>query len=209
VLRLRRPRHPALALRRLAAGLLATTALVLALRPEASARAGPATVPVVVAAHDLAPGEVLSSADLSVLRWPAGTPPDGVAPRPADLDGRVLAGGVRRGEPVTDVRLVGTRLSELLPPGTVAAPVRLADLAVSGLVSAGDRVDVLAAAPEAEQAEVVAAGALVLAARGPVNADTGTDPAAGLLLLAVAPDTAARLAAVATTATLTISLPGR
>jgi pilus assembly protein CpaB len=209
VLHLRRPRSLALLLRRLAAGVLATAALMLALRPEPPPRAGPDVVPVVVAAHDLPPGAVLAAADLSVARWPAELPPDGVAERVADLAGRVLAGAVHRGEPLTDVRLVGMRLSDQLPPGLVAAPVRLADLAVSGLVSAGDRVDVLAAAPEAEQAEVVAPGALVLAAAGPTPADGEADPAAGLLLLAVEPDTAARLAAVATTATLTVSLPGR
>jgi pilus assembly protein CpaB len=208
VLHLRRPRSPVLLLRRVAAGLLATTALLLALRPEPPARAGPPDVPVVVAAHDLSPGAVLASLDLSVVPWPAGRPPDGVVASPAELEGRVLAGGVRRGEPLTDVRLVGSQLSDQLPPGLVAAPVRLADLAVSGLVSAGDRVDVLAAAAEAPQAEVVAAGALVLAAAGPAQAEAGADPAAGLLLLAVEPETAARLAAVATTATLTISLPG-
>jgi pilus assembly protein CpaB len=85
----------------------------------------------------------------------------------------------------------------------VAAPVRLADLAVAGLVRTGDRVDVLAAPLDAEQAEVVAAGALVPAAPGSEQAD----PAAGLLLLAVDAATAARLAAAATTATLTVSLP--
>jgi Flp pilus assembly protein CpaB len=209
MLHFRRPRSPALLVRRLAAGLLALTALVLAVRPDpAPARAGPAAVPVVVAARDLPPGTELTPGDLAEVRWPAGTPPDGVAAAAAELEGGVLAGPVRRGEPLTDVRLLGARVTDLLPAGLVAAPVRLADLAVSGLVAPGDRVDVLAAAPEAESAEVVAAGAVVLAAPGPVRPDAGTDPSAGLLLLAVEPATAARLAAVATSATLTVSLPG-
>jgi pilus assembly protein CpaB len=209
VLRFRRPRSPLLLLRRVAAGLLATAALVLALRPApAPARAGPVAVPVVVAARDLLPGTALGPADLAVARWPPGDVPGGVATSPAELEGRVLAAGVRRGEPLTDVRLVGARLTDLLPAGLVAAPVRLADLAVSDLVVAGDRVDVLAAAPEAERAEVVAAGALVLAAPGRTDPQRGADPAGGLLVVAVEPATASRLAAVATTATLTVSLPG-
>jgi pilus assembly protein CpaB len=68
-------------------------------------------------------------------------------------------------------------------------------------VQPGDRVDVLATLPAAARAEVVAAGAPVLATPG-----QGAD---GLLLLAVDADTAARLAAAATTATLTLSLPPR
>ena len=60
----------------------------------------------------------------------------------------MLAAGVRAREPITDARLVGPGLTALLPDGQVAAPVRLADLAVAALVRTGDRVDVLAIAPE-------------------------------------------------------------
>jgi large conductance mechanosensitive channel len=49
--------------------------------------------------------------------------PSGTAATSHDLEGRVLAGAVRQGEPLTDVRLVGERLTELLAPGLVAAPV--------------------------------------------------------------------------------------
>jgi hypothetical protein len=48
----------------------------------------------------------------------------------------------------------------------------------------------------------VAAGALVLA-----TSDAGSESGAGLLLLGVDAVTAARLAAAATTATLTVNLP--
>ena len=205
MLRLRRPRSLVHTARRMAAALLAVAALVLALRPEpVGTTAGPpVTVPVVVAGVDLPAGTVLADSQLTVARPPADAVPAGVDPRPGGLLGRVLAGAVRAGEPLTDARLVGPGLTAFLPPGQVAAPVRLADLAVAGLVRTGDRVDVLAAPPDAERAEVVAAGALVLAAPSSEQAD----PAAGLLLLAVDAATAARLAAAATTATLTVSLP--
>jgi Flp pilus assembly protein CpaB len=204
MLRLRRPRSLVHTARRAAAGLLAVAALALALRPEPVAiPGGPVTVRVVVAGVDLPAGTVLADQHLAVTRLPADAVPAGVQPQPAGLLGRVLAGAVRAGEPLTDARLVGPGLTALLPPGQVAAPVRIADLAVAALVRTGDRVDVLAAPPDAEQAEVVAAGALVLAAPGPEQ----VDPAAGLLLLAVDSTTAARLAAASTTATLTISLP--
>lgn len=201
--RLRRPRSPVAAARRTAAVFLAATALVLALQPGPPAGAAPPDVsPVVVAARSLDAGRALGPDDLTVARYPARTAPAGVVAEPELLVGRVLAGAVRTGEPLTDARLVGPGLTALLPRGQVAAPVRLADLAVAALVRTGDRVDVLATAPEAGQAETLAAGVRVLAAGG-----TGDDPAAGLLLVAVDAGTAARLAAAATTATLTVSLP--
>ena len=203
--RLRRPRSPVHTARRTAAVLLAAAALVLALRPPPPAAPPPAAVPVAVAALDLPAGTALSAQDVTVSRLPPGVVPGGVVPDAQPLVGRVLAGAVRAGEPLTDARLVGPGLTALLPADQVAAPVRLADLAVAGLVHAGDRVDVLAALPDAERAEVVAAGALVLAA--PRNVSDDVDASAGLLVLAVPPATAARLAAVATTATLTVSVP--
>jgi hypothetical protein len=103
---------------------------------------------------------------------------------------------------LTDVRLVGAGLTRLLPDGQVAAPVRLADLAVAALVHTGDRVDVLATEAGAASAEAIAPGALVLAAGG-----TDDESGVGLLLLAVDQATAARLAAAAASATLTVTLP--
>lgn len=199
----RRPRSPALLARRAGALLLAAVALVLALRPGPAAdAAAPQLEPVVVAARPLDAGRALDAGDLTVGRYPPGTAPGGVVPEPDLLVGRVLAGPVRAGEPLTDARLVGPGLTSLLPDGQVAAPVRLADLAVAGLVRTGDLVDVLATGPDAVEAETLAAGVRVLAAGG-----SGDDAAAGLLLVAVDTSTAARLAAAATTATLTVSLP--
>lgn len=204
--RLRRPRSPVDAARRVAAGLLVTLALVLSLRPDpAPPPDDDPTVAAVVAGNDLPAGTVLSPEHLAQVRLPRGLVPAGTQPDPGALVGRVLAGSVRAGEPLTDVRLVGPGVTDLLLEGQVAAPVRLTDLAVAALVRTGDHVDVLATAPDAEQAEVVAPAALVLAAPPPAGAVS--DPGAGLLLLAVDAPTAARLAAAATTATLTVSFP--
>jgi Flp pilus assembly protein CpaB len=190
--------------RQVAAAVLTLSALVLALRPSPSpvVSAQEATVPVVVAARDLLAGAVLTAADLTTADYPAAAAPAGVVGDAGALLRRVLAGGVRTREPITDARLVGPGVTALLPAGQVAAPVRLADLAVAALVHTGDRVDVLATAAGAPTAELVAEGALVVAA-------TGADEQAGggLLLLAVDDGTAARLAAAATSATLTVTLP--
>jgi len=202
--RFRRPRSPVHTARRVAAVLLAGFALVLALRPEplpASAHA-PDVIAVAVSARDLPAGTILASGDLGVAGLPVAATPAGTVADPAQLVRRVLAGSVRAGEPITDARLVGPGLTALLPDGQVAAPVRLADLAIAALVRTGDRIDVLASPPGAAAAEVVAGGALVLAATG-----AGEESSAGLLLIAVDGPTAARLAAAATTATLTVNLP--
>ena len=207
--RFRRPRHPIHALRRALAGLLAAIALVLALQlpPGPIAPRGPVTVPVVVAAGDLSPGTVLTGPQLFVARLPRAAAPAGSSPDIQRLVGRTLAAGVRAREPLTDVRLVAAGLTALLPAGLVAAPVRLADLAVAVLVRPGDRVDVLATPPGADSADVVAGHALVLAT--PVRAGPAADTArgeSGVLLVAVDPPTAARLAAASTTSTVTVSL---
>jgi Flp pilus assembly protein CpaB len=206
VFRLRRPRSPVHTLRRALAVLFAAGALALALQPPPTADAGPPTAPVVVAADDLPTGTTLTAGDLRISLLPLDAVPAGRAEDPATLFGRRLAAAVRIGEPVTDVRLVGPRLWDRVPAGQVAAPVRLADLAVSTLLRAGDRVDVLATTPEAG-ARVVADGALVLTTDAP---PPGTDPRpagdGGLLVLAVDHDTAARLAAAAAGGTLTVTL---
>lgn len=205
LLPLRRPRHPAHALRRLAAGVLVVGALVLALRPAADVPAAAAAgTPVVVAAADLPAGAPLAESDLGTAELPPDAVPDGAAGDPAELVGAVLASPLRRGEPVTDARVVGPGLWSQVPPGQVAAPVRLADLAVADLLRPGDRVDVLASVDGAGT-EVVAAGALVLAVPGGGSAD-GSGAGSGLLVLAVPAATASDLATATTAATLTVTL---
>ena len=208
--RFRRPRSPLHLARRIAAVLLAAAALVLALRPPPALPADPrpAGVGVAGAASDLPAGTVLAPAQLAVAQLPPAAVPSGTASDPASLVGRVLAGSVRAGEPLTDVRLVGAGLTRLLPEGQVAAPVRLADLAVAALVHTGDRVDVLATPHDAARADVVVADALVLATDGRPR-EAAADSGGGLLLLAVDSTTAGRLAAAAASATLTVTLPGR
>jgi pilus assembly protein CpaB len=203
-------------LRQAVAAALVCLALVLALRPPPAATAAPSptsTVPVVLAGTDLAAGTMLSADLLSRALLPRDVAPTGAFQDAAALAGQVLAAPVRAGEPVTDVRLVGPGLWSSVPEGQVAAPVRLADLAVATLLRAGDRVDVLAATGEdgvdgaAPSVEVVAEAALVLTAPSAVTGDEGTgSDGSGLLVLAVAPDTARRLAAAGAGGSLTVTL---
>uniref|UniRef100_UPI003137A5FE SAF domain-containing protein n=1 Tax=Nocardioides psychrotolerans TaxID=1005945 RepID=UPI003137A5FE len=150
-------RRAVLRRRRLLASAL--TAVAVAAGLHAVAAPPEPTTGVVVAAHDLAAGTVLAPGDLTSVDLPPGAVPSEVVDDPL---GRVLAGPVRAGEPLTDVRLVGPTLvagrSDL-----VAAPVRLPDAAMADLLQVGDLIDLVAADPQRGTSEVVAAAVPVLA----------------------------------------------
>lgn len=197
--------------RRVLIGILLVAATLLALRPHpapVAATPAVATASVVVAAHDLAPGTALAATDLKTTALPVTAVPAGVAGRPSDLIGRLAAGPIRRGEPVTDARVVGPGLAAGLGPGESAAvPVRLADPESAALVRPGDRVDVLGTpvAPDGTQtggdAVEIAAGVRVLAVLG------GRDAADGAVLVVATSDLLARhLAGAAVRHRLTVSV---
>jgi pilus assembly protein CpaB len=190
-------RHRAL----LAAGLAAAS---VATGLSAVAPSAPETVQVLTAAHDLTAGAVLAPEDLTAAALPAALVPQGALTDAAAVAGRLVAGPVRRGEPLTDVRLLG---SALLPRGAqVAAPVRLAEPATAALVQAGDTVDVLSAPPEgAAAADVVATRLAVLSV--PDLSDAAGEGA--LVVVAASRATAARLAAAAVTGRLSVVVHGR
>jgi pilus assembly protein CpaB len=196
--------------RRLIAALLAGAAVVsalTALRPPATA-----TVRIWSAARDLSGGSALSGADVTVERLPATDVPAGVLAAAHPIVGRMLAAPVRRGEPLTDVRLLSTSLlSALGTPGLVAVPVRVADgPATSALVQPGDRVDVIAAADPQSAGAVttttVARGLRVLAVPGG-SADASGDTS-GLLVVAATSTQADALAQAATGARLSVTVRG-
>lgn len=103
-------------------------------------------VRVVVAAHDLAAGRQLTDSDLRAALWAPGTAPRDGLHEPAQAAGRILAGPLSEGSPVTRAGLLGPGLLAGQEVGLLAVPVRLTGAAPTGLVEAGDRVDVLSAA---------------------------------------------------------------
>ncbi|WP_114422444.1 SAF domain-containing protein [Nocardioides houyundeii] len=157
---------------------------------------------VLVATRDLPSGTVLAPGDLTRAAWPAGAAPDGAVRLAV---GRTLAAPVRRGEPMTDLRLTTPGLLQGYP-GLVAVPVRVPDPAVVALLRVGDRVDLLAADPETATAEVVARSAEVLAlpseVESPAQGVTGRLVVLGLAADEVAP---VSVAAVRDFITLTFS----
>lgn len=206
--------------RLLAAGLAAASVAltISALSPES-----PASVEVVTAARDLGPGVVLSAEDLASARLPPDAVPAGTQRSAGSVTGRVLAAAVRRGEPLTDVRLVGRPLlAALQADNLVAAPVRFADAASVALLRPGDRVDVLAASssgpgppmtsetstlPPAAvppRSTVVAEAATVLTV--PADRPGGLGGEGALVLLAVRPEVATGLARAAVASRLSYTL---
>ncbi|ODV00191.1 MAG: hypothetical protein ABT15_30175 [Pseudonocardia sp. SCN 73-27] len=185
------------------AGALVVTAAVLAFRPAAAAGE-----PVLVATRDLPAGVVLGPADVAVRTWPEGLVPAGVLRDSAEAAGRVLAGPARAGEPVTDLRLAGPALAAAATglPDAVAVPVRLADPGVAGLLVAGNVVDVVTPGAGADEAVVLAEGAVVTAV---LPADPGGATAGSrgrIVLVALPPAQATRLAAAALARQVAVTL---
>lgn len=209
----------ALARRRrvLAAGLLAGSA---ACAISAVSPAPPPSTNVAAAAHDLAGGTTISAADLRIVAVPPESVPAGAITDAAQVAGRVLAAPVRAGETITDVRLVGPSLLAGYGDQLVAAPVRIADAGSAALLQPGDVIDVLAAdgaggTDGASDGESVATEARLVASdvrvvtvpRDDESALAGGDFGAGaLVVLATTSQTAARLAAAAVTARLSLTI---
>ena len=172
-------------------------AAVLGLRPGPPPTVVAPDVPgtaVVVASRDLPAGRVLAPADLRTVRVPAALAPSHAVTSAAGLVGRVVAGPMRRGETVTDARVVGPGLTAGLAAGEAAAvPVRLADPETAALVRPGDRIDVLGTPVEPDgrpapgpDAVAVASGVRVLAVL------VARDPADGVVVVVAAAEPVAR-----------------
>ena len=128
--------------RRAAAGLLVILAAVAAIRAEPG---GEHDV-TVVAVRDLEPGVALTVDDVRLDNRLTATLPDGAQSEVAPVVGALPAGPVRRGEVLTDVRLLSPRLAQAAAgPDARLVPLHVADRAVPDLLRPGDIVDILAA----------------------------------------------------------------
>jgi Flp pilus assembly protein CpaB len=193
-----------LAARRVAAGALVVLAAVVALRSNPQ---GDRTE-IVVASHDLAPGVELTADDVRLENRMAATVPDGSQSDVDTVIGATLAGPARRGEVLTDVRVLGPRLAESVAgPDARIVPLPLADSALLDLVRPGDVVDVLAAgtsdAGADAQPQLVATNAVVvLVSEKPKGSGNGSDR---VVLVAVGAHAANAVAAAALVQTVTLT----
>lgn len=173
----------------------------------------PVAVAVVAAARDVPAGARLSAVDLSVVRRAARDLPVGALRDSRLAVGATAISAVRRGEVLTDVRLVGRSAVTGLGSGLVATPVRIADAEAVGLLRPGDVIDVLAAgAPESPavgEARLVASAVRVLTVpRTPGRLGPSLGEGA-LVLVATTTGTATRLAGAAVTDRLSVVLRGK
>jgi len=185
------------------------------------------TTAIVAAARDLPAGAVLTAADLRTIALPPATVPAGATTDLAAVVGGQLSGPLRRGEPLTDVRLTDGVLSRPAP-GVVSAPVRLADSQAAQLLQPGQRIDVLAASTAVADAgsvgsgsgstvaaaAVVAADVMVIAipiasaAPGGSQVDSGVGVEGALVILATSPVQARLLAQAQVTSRLSAVVVG-
>lgn len=192
--------------RRLMAAGFAAIAVLAGLRTLTPAP--PPSVPVWAAAHDLSGGRPLAGSDLVRVSLPIAAVPAGALRAGTRIVGRLLAAPVRRGEALTDVRILGPSLLAALPdPNLVAIPIRVADgYAAAAVVKPGDVVNVLEtvdpSAGGVRQPVTVASRVRVLAVPGPGSSSDG----GGLLVLATTPGQAAALAQASATASLSVTI---
>jgi pilus assembly protein CpaB len=191
------------------------------------------TTAIVAAARDLPAGAVLRAADLRTIALPPAAVPLGATTEVAALVGSQLSGPLRRGEPLTDVRLIDGVLSRPAI-GQVSAPVRLADSQAAQLLQPGQRIDVLAASTAVGDAgspgsasagagsgsgsaiaTVVAADVMVIAipvasapSGGGAQVDSGVGVEGALIVLATSPLQARLLAQAQVTSRLSAVVVG-
>lgn len=192
-----------LAARRVAAGALVILAAVVALRSDPQGD----RAEIVVATRDLPSGVELTADDVKIENRTAATVPDGAQSDIEAVVGATLAGPARRGEVLTDVRVLGPRLAESVAgPNARIVPLPLADTALLDLVRPGDVVDVLAGGSEAgadARPQLVATNAVVvLVSEKPKGAGNGSDR---VVLVAVGAHTANEVAAAALLQTVTLT----
>lgn len=161
----------------------------------------PDGVAVVVAGSDLGAGTTLSDGDVEVVTFRDGSVPDGVLVH-REVTGRVLASPLRRGEPVTDARLLAPGLTAQVQ-GRSVVPVRLEDGAVASLLRVGDVVDLIRVDARTGGHQALSRGARVVS----VVPSDGGQPAGPLLAMAVPNEDADDVAAAGSSGGVQVILP--
>lgn len=173
------------------------------------------TVSVLAAARDLPAGTALSAMDLTAIKIPPHLLTGGSISDAGEVTGKQLAAPLRKGQLVTDSLLLGPGLLTGTPPGSAAVPLRMADPSSIQLVSPGQLVNVvLTGANGYDQqfpSEVLASSVPVLwtsGQGGKTEQWLGTGETDGLIVVAAAPEQAARLAGASTQGKLFFVLVG-
>ena len=102
------------------------------------------TEPVLVAAHDLAPGTELTADALRTAHYPPGLAPADALADPADAHNTVTGGAIAAGTPITHASLIGPDTG-LRPEGTVLVPTVFGDAQAVSVIRPGHRLRVFTA----------------------------------------------------------------
>lgn len=179
-----------------AAVLLGIAALLMSTK-DAPATPAPRGTDVVIARRDIASGTLVNGADVEVREVPNSVVPRAALHSVRAATGHTTSVPVRSGEVVTDVRLLSGSLATAVGgDDSLATPVRFSDSGAVRLLTAGERLDVVAtstAGSRAGRSNVVVSDAGVLSIPKP----TGDDPGDGALV--VLATTAAQARALAST----------
>lgn len=173
---------------------------------SAAAPADPPTSAVVRMVTSVEGGQTLTADDVRLEALPRSALPKLALTDVSEAVGRVVAAPRAEGAVLTTLDFVGPGL---VAPGRVVAPLILADADAVHVVRSGDRIDVLAADPEAGVARVVASRVRVVTVPHPPGNDgrpSAPEGSRALVLVEVSPATATTLAQAAATAQLSIVL---
>jgi pilus assembly protein CpaB len=155
-------------------------------------------VSVVVAARLVAAGSTVSGSDVKLARVPRTAVPEGVLTEVGEAVGKVAGSGIRSGQMLTDLTLVGGATSD----GTLVLSVRLDNPELAALAPAGTRVTLYATT----SAQPVATHVLVVAAPqvGGGNILSGT--VSTVLLVRVTSAQAGAITMAMSSSTLTMAI---
>jgi Flp pilus assembly protein CpaB len=199
--------------RRLAIALLLCIAAGITVHQLTPAPADTATT--LAAARDLPAGTALTAADLAPAKIPPQLVNAGSITDPREATGKQLAAPLRKGQLLTDSQLLGPGLLAGAPPGSAAVPLRMADPSSIQLVSPGQLVNVVLTGANGydhnSPSQVLASSVPVLwtsGQGGKTGQWLGTGETDGLIVVAAAPEQAARLAGASTQGKLFFVLVG-
>ena len=137
--------------------------------------------PAIVARHDLVSGTVLSAGDLRSTTLPPGGKASHSWSSPDKLLGRRIAAPMRKGEILTDYRLLEPGLLDGYDKGLVLATIHIAEPTQIAALRVGDHVNIVGSNPEGDAESTVIARRAIIASL-PHMADNDSSLAVSLVV---------------------------
>ena len=207
----------------LVAALAASYFAYLGMQRMALNAAGPATVPVVVAAREIPLGSLITREHVKLVDWPAGSQVTGAVARIEDAVDRGAIMAIAVNEPLTSAKLaekgIGSGLPPTITPGMRALSLKVNEVVgVAGFVVPGSRVDVLVTIEPPDttgsrrnrMTRVVVSNVQVLTAGTRIDQETATKEGkpipASVVTVLVTPEDAERLALAQNEGQITLTL---